>query len=170
MNTVAPVAERSETASNAKPSFELRLESIGGLGAHAAGQVLATAAVLRMGFNGAHFSSYGSEKKGSRVLSFVRLGPADDGAAPVDPQQRRTPARDAARTEQSNSDPGSERQHLDVGGRSAPQQALGGAHERHRHGRDDLFGQVAGDAAQIRMDFRAGTAGGCSGRHPISIT
>jgi len=57
--------------------FELRLESIGGLGAHAAGQVLATAAVLRMGFNGAHFSSYGSEKKGSRVLSFVRLGPAD---------------------------------------------------------------------------------------------
>ena len=43
--------------------FELRFESIGGLGAHAAGQILATAAVLRMGFNGAHFSSYGSEKK-----------------------------------------------------------------------------------------------------------
>lgn len=56
--------------------FELRLDSIGGLGAHAAGQVLATAAVLRMGLNGAHFSSYGSEKKGSRVLSFVRLAPA----------------------------------------------------------------------------------------------
>ncbi len=57
--------------------FELRFESIGGLGAHAAGQVLATAAVLRMGLNGAHFSSYGSEKKGSLVRSFVRLGPAD---------------------------------------------------------------------------------------------
>ena len=57
--------------------FELRLESIGGLGAHAAGQVLATAGVLRMGLNGAHFSSYGSEKKGSLVRSFVRLGPAD---------------------------------------------------------------------------------------------
>ncbi len=57
--------------------FEVRFESIGGLGAHAAGQVLATAGVLRMGLNGAHFSSYGSEKKGSRVLSFVRLGPAD---------------------------------------------------------------------------------------------
>jgi len=40
--------------------FELRFESIGGLGAHAAGQILATAAVLRMGLNGAHFSSYGS--------------------------------------------------------------------------------------------------------------
>lgn len=57
--------------------FEVRFESIGGLGAHAAGQVLATAAVLGMGLNGAHFSSYGSEKKGSRVLSFVRLGPSD---------------------------------------------------------------------------------------------
>lgn len=57
--------------------FEVRFESIGGLGAHAAGQVLASAAVVRMGFNGAHFSSYGSEKKGSLVRSFVRLGRAD---------------------------------------------------------------------------------------------
>lgn len=57
--------------------FELRFESIGGLGAHGAGQVLAAAAVLRMGMNGAQFSSYGSEKKGSLVRSFVRLGPAD---------------------------------------------------------------------------------------------
>lgn len=62
---------------NAGRFFEIRFESIGGLGAHAAGQVLATAAVLKMGLNGAHFSSYGSEKKGSRVRSFVRLGPAD---------------------------------------------------------------------------------------------
>ena len=54
--------------------FELRFESIGGLGAHAAGQILATAAVLRMGLNGAHFSSYGSEKKGSVIRSFIRLG------------------------------------------------------------------------------------------------
>jgi pyruvate ferredoxin oxidoreductase gamma subunit len=57
--------------------FEIRFESIGGLGAHAAGRVLASAAVLRMGLNGAHFSSYGSEKKGSLVRSYVRLGPAD---------------------------------------------------------------------------------------------
>ena len=33
--------------------FELRFESIGGPGAHGAGQVLACAAVLRMGMNGA---------------------------------------------------------------------------------------------------------------------
>lgn len=67
--------------------FELRFESIGGLGAHGAGQVLATAAVLRMGLNGAQFSSYGSEKKGSLVRSFVRLGPANRPvrtSAPVD--------------------------------------------------------------------------------------
>ncbi len=67
--------------------FELRFESIGGLGAHAAGQILATAAVLRMGLNGAHFSSYGSEKKGSAIKSFIRLGPADQPirtSAPVE--------------------------------------------------------------------------------------
>ena len=57
--------------------FEVRFESIGGLGAHAAGQIVASAAVLGMGLNGAHFSSYGSEKKGSVVRSFVRLAPAD---------------------------------------------------------------------------------------------
>ena len=69
----------SETVSLPKGDrfFEIRFESIGGLGAHAAGQVLATAAVLKMGLNGAHFSSYGSEKKGSLVRSFVRLAPAD---------------------------------------------------------------------------------------------
>jgi len=70
MDTIAPLPR-------ADRFFEIRLESIGGLGAHAAGQVLASAAVLRMGLNGAHFSSYGSEKKGSLVRSFVRLGPAE---------------------------------------------------------------------------------------------
>ncbi len=57
--------------------FEIRLESLGGLGAHLAGKMLAEAAVLRMGLNGAHFSSYGSEKKGSPIQSFVRLTAAD---------------------------------------------------------------------------------------------
>ena len=62
---------------NPERYFEVRFESIGGLGAHAAGQVLATASVVRMGLNGAHFSSYGSEKKGSLVRSFVRLAPGE---------------------------------------------------------------------------------------------
>jgi pyruvate ferredoxin oxidoreductase gamma subunit len=56
--------------------FGIRFESIGGLGAHAAGQVLATTAVLRLNLNGAHFSSYGSEKKGSVVRSYIRLASA----------------------------------------------------------------------------------------------
>lgn len=67
--------------------FEIRFESIGGLGAHAAGQIIASAAVLRMGLNGSHFSSYGSEKKGSVVRSFIRLAPADRAirtSAPID--------------------------------------------------------------------------------------
>jgi len=67
--------------------FEIRFESIGGLGAHAAGQILARAAVLKMNLNGSHFSSYGSEKKGSPVRSYIRLGAEDKPirtSAPID--------------------------------------------------------------------------------------
>lgn len=53
--------------------FEIRLESIGGLGANLAGKMLAEAAVLGLGLNGSNFSSYGSEKKGSPVKSFIRF-------------------------------------------------------------------------------------------------
>ncbi|MDQ0972908.1 pyruvate ferredoxin oxidoreductase gamma subunit [Neobacillus niacini] len=52
--------------------FEIRLESIGGLGANLAGKMLAEAGVLGLGLNGSNFSSYGSEKKGSPVKSFTR--------------------------------------------------------------------------------------------------
>jgi len=67
--------------------FEIRFESVGGLGAHAAGQILARAAVLKMNLNGSHFSSYGSEKKGSVIRSYMRLGAADKPirtSAPID--------------------------------------------------------------------------------------
>lgn len=57
--------------------FGIRFESIGGLGAHLAGKILAEAGVLRQGLNGAHFSSYGSEKKGTAVKSFVRFCAVD---------------------------------------------------------------------------------------------
>ncbi|WP_213652910.1 2-oxoacid:acceptor oxidoreductase family protein [Paenibacillus sp. J23TS9] len=53
--------------------FEIRLESIGGLGANLAGKMLAEAGVTGSGLNGSNFSSYGSEKKGSPVKSFVRF-------------------------------------------------------------------------------------------------
>ena len=57
--------------------FEIRMESIGGLGANVAGKILTEAAIIRMGMNGAGFASYGSEKKGTPVKSFVRICEGD---------------------------------------------------------------------------------------------
>lgn len=68
-----PARESAIPETNADGFFGIRLESIGGLGAHLAGQILAEAVVLRQGLNGSHFSSYGSEKKGSPLKSFVRI-------------------------------------------------------------------------------------------------
>ncbi len=68
--------------------YEIRLESLGGLGAHLTGKMLAEAAVLGMGLNGAHFSSYGSEKKGSPIKSFVRLTAASGEVRTSAPVER----------------------------------------------------------------------------------
>lgn len=57
---------------NANGMFEVRLESIGGLGANLAGKMLSEVGVIGHGFNGTNFSTYGSEKKGSPVKSFIR--------------------------------------------------------------------------------------------------
>jgi len=57
--------------------FEIRMESIGGLGANVAGKILTEAAIIGMGMNGAGFASYGSEKKGTPVKSFVRICEGD---------------------------------------------------------------------------------------------
>ncbi len=57
--------------------YEIRMESIGGMGANLAGQILAEACILEMGYNGVNFASYGSEKKGTPVKSFLRLCPGD---------------------------------------------------------------------------------------------
>lgn len=52
---------------------QVRMEAIGGQGAHSAGKVLAEAAVIKHGYTGNHFSSFGSEKRGTPVRSFVRF-------------------------------------------------------------------------------------------------
>ncbi len=52
--------------------FEIRLESIGGLGANLAGKILGEVGALYLGLNASSFSSYGSEKRGSPVKSFIR--------------------------------------------------------------------------------------------------
>lgn len=57
--------------------YEIRMESIGGLGANVAGKILVEAGILGQDLNGSSFSSYGSEKKGSPIKSFVRF--CDDG-------------------------------------------------------------------------------------------
>ena len=52
--------------------YEIRLESIGGLGANLCGKLLGELGALYLGLNASSFSSYGSEKRGSPVKSYVR--------------------------------------------------------------------------------------------------
>lgn len=58
--------------------FEIRLESIGGLGANIAGKLLGEAAACHLGLNAQSFAEYGSEKRGSPVKAFVRYAPFDE--------------------------------------------------------------------------------------------
>ena len=55
-----------------KDYFEIRLESIGGLGANLAGKILGEYGALYLKLNAASFSSYGSEKRGSPVKAYIR--------------------------------------------------------------------------------------------------
>ena len=68
--------------------FEIRLESIGGLGANLAGKMLAEAGVVGVGFNGVSFSSYGSEKKGSPVKAHIRFCDPDTKIRDTTPVER----------------------------------------------------------------------------------
>lgn len=52
--------------------FEIRLESIGGLGANLCGKMLGELGALYLKLNATNFSSYGSEKRGSPVKSHIR--------------------------------------------------------------------------------------------------
>ena len=58
-----------------RPYVQVRMEAIGGQGAHSAGKILAEASVLKHQYTGNHFSSFGSEKRGTPVRSFVRFAP-----------------------------------------------------------------------------------------------
>lgn len=68
--------------------FEIRLESIGGLGANLAGKMLAEAGVMGVGLNGVSFSSYGSEKKGSPVKAHIRFCEPDTNIRDTSPVER----------------------------------------------------------------------------------
>lgn len=52
--------------------YEIRLESIGGLGANLCGKMLGELGIKYLGRNSTSFSSYGSEKTGTPVKGYVR--------------------------------------------------------------------------------------------------
>ncbi len=56
-----------------KAYYEIRLESIGGLGANLCGKMLGELGLKYLDLNSTSFSSYGSEKTGTPVKGFVRL-------------------------------------------------------------------------------------------------
>ncbi|MBE6813670.1 MAG: 4Fe-4S dicluster domain-containing protein [Ruminococcaceae bacterium] len=62
---------------NENGCYEMRLESIGGLGANLCGKLLGELGAVYLGLNSAAFSSYGSEKRGSPVKSYVRWSAPD---------------------------------------------------------------------------------------------
>ena len=57
--------------------FEIRLESIGGLGANLCGKILGELGATLLSYNSLSFASYGSEKRGSPVKSYIRWCAAD---------------------------------------------------------------------------------------------
>ena len=57
-----------------KEYYEIRLESIGGLGANLLGKMLGELGLKYLGVNSSSFSSYGSEKTGTPVKGYVRYG------------------------------------------------------------------------------------------------
>lgn len=73
---------------NQRGFFEIRLESIGGLGANVAAQIFAEAGVLYAGLNGSNFASYGSEKKGTPVKAFIRFTDGDRDIRDTSPVER----------------------------------------------------------------------------------
>ena len=51
--------------------YEIRLESIGGLGANLCGKLLGELGVKYLDVNSSSFSSYGSEKTGTPVKGYI---------------------------------------------------------------------------------------------------
>ena len=61
-----------EKLESGKDYYEIRLESIGGLGANLCGKMLGELGVKYLDVNSSNFSSYGSEKTGTPVKGFIR--------------------------------------------------------------------------------------------------
>lgn len=72
MKSVTENGERILPYTDENGYYEIRMESIGGLGANLAGKMLGELGAFGMELNASSFSSYGSEKRGSPVRAFVR--------------------------------------------------------------------------------------------------
>ena len=57
--------------------YEIRIESIGGLGANLCGKMMGELGLHYLGLNSVSFSSYGSEKTGTPVKAFIRYSPLE---------------------------------------------------------------------------------------------
>lgn len=62
---------------NNKDYYEIRLESIGGLGANLCGKMLGELGLKYLDLNSSNFSSYGSEKTGTPVKGYIRYSEKD---------------------------------------------------------------------------------------------
>lgn len=71
--SIFDLLKRSAPLVEFRDSVSIRMEAIGGQGANSAGKILAEAAVIHAGFTGNHFSSFGSEKRGTPIKSYVRF-------------------------------------------------------------------------------------------------
>lgn len=65
-------ASLREKLESGKEYYEIRLESIGGLGANLCGKMLGELGLKYLDLNSTNFSSYGSEKTGTPVKGFIR--------------------------------------------------------------------------------------------------
>lgn len=68
--------------------FEMRLESIGGLGANLSGKILGEIGALGLDLNSSSFASYGSEKKGTPIKSFIRWCDKDQTIGIISPVEK----------------------------------------------------------------------------------
>lgn len=73
---------------NENGCYEIRLESIGGLGANLCGKLLGELGAGYLNLNASAFSSYGSEKRGSPVKSYVRWSAPDQEILHNSPVER----------------------------------------------------------------------------------
>ncbi len=65
--------------------MDIKLESIGGMGANLVGKILGETYAIKLNGNASNFSSYGSEKTGSPVTAFIRWRDSNEPIREITP-------------------------------------------------------------------------------------